>query len=168
MIEAVLSLILISGLLVVSLNTVGASTIGQSKVGDRARAQLLALDLMNEILEQEYQDPTETPVFGLEPLDIGAGRTGFDDVDDYRNYSASPPVHRDGTAIAGLTGWTEQVAVSRVLATSPSTTQPAGVETGVKRITVSIKKGNATLASMVALRAQTNPVSPTGAIIYQW
>ncbi|MBI3832760.1 MAG: hypothetical protein HY287_00335 [Planctomycetes bacterium] len=168
MIEAVLSLVLVSGLLVVSLNTVGASTMGQSKVGDQGRAQLLALDLMNEILEQDYQDPTEPVTFGLEPLDIGPGRTGFDDVDDYRNYSASPPVHRDGTAISGLTGWTEQVAVVRVNATTPSVTQPAISETGVKKITVTIKKGTAMLATFTALRAQTNPVSSTGVPLNQW
>jgi len=166
MIEAVLSVVLVSGLLVVTLNTVGASTMGQYRVGERGRAQLLALDLMNEILEQDYQDPTETVQFGLEPGDVGAGRSGYDDVDDYRNYSASPPVHRDGTAISGLTGWTEQVAVNRVVPANPSQNQVS--ETGVKRITVTIKKGNATLASIIALRGQTNPVSSTGAIINAW
>ena len=168
MIEAVLSLVLVSGLLVVTLNTVGTSAMGQSRTGDNGRAQLLAFDLMNEILEQDYQDLNETPTFGLEPLDVGTGRTGYDDVDDYRNYSASPPQRRDGTVMSDLTGWTQQVTVVRVNVSTPSQSQPVNTETGVKKITVTIKKGNATLSTLNALKAQTNPVTASGVQINPW
>lgn len=162
LVETAIALVLVGGLIVVSLNTVGQSTKAQANIGDRGRAQLLAADLLNEIMELPYQDPTEPIVFGIEPLEGTTNRTGWDDVDDYRNYSTSPPKYRDGSAITDMSGWTEQVNITRVLAASPSVNQPAITDTGVKRITVTIKKGTATLAVVASLKARTTAPSGVG------
>ena len=162
MVECVMSLVLVSGLMVVSLNTVGASTVSQSRTGDRAIGQLLAMELMTEILQQPYEDPTETTAFGLETLDgLSVTRIGFDDVDDYQNLSMLPQ-SKNGTTYAEYVGWTLTVAVTRVDLSNHSLTRT--IETGVKKIEVTAKRGQITVASMVALKTK-GPATASGTIV---
>ena len=99
----------------------------------------LAQELLNEILQAEYQDPGETPTFGLETGEGATAnlRTDFDDVDDYHGWSSNPPRERDNaTPIAELTGWQRDVTVVLVEIAAP-TTVTATAE-GLKRITVTV------------------------------
>ncbi len=155
MIEAVVSVLVVAGLFSVAMNTVGASRARQAVTTERARAQTLASDLMAEILRLPYQDPYDTSVgIGVEGAEASAaGRTGFDDVDDYHEWSATPPKNRDGVAIDGFAGWTRQVQVSWASASNPEATATSA--TGIKRITVRVLRGKAELASLTALRSDT-------------
>jgi len=150
MVEAVFCVVLVSGLVVVSLDTLGASKMAQRNLGERAVGQLLASSLMSEIMNQNYHDPNETPLFGIEPLDNPPLRSNFDDVDDYNGWSASPPQNRDGTVIPGLTGWAQIVQVHRVDPADFSVQK--GTDSGVKRITVTITRNNVSVATLVGVK----------------
>lgn len=163
-VEAVMSLVLVSGVMVASLNAVGASFTAQRGIGDRARGQLLANDLMAEILAQAYEDPNETIAFGLEASETGGvNRSLYDDVDDYRSVTDSPPELKDGTAMQGFTGWSRSVTVVR---TDPTNlTVLALSETGAKKITVMVKHGNVVVATLVGIKTSASPAAGTGWII---
>lgn len=150
MVEAVFSVVLVGGLVVVSLDTLGASKLAQKNVGDRALGQLLASSLMSEILDQSYQDPNDTPINGLELTENLLLRTTFDDVDDYLNWTASPPTNRDGTTIPNLTGWQQSVKIEVVDPANLSTRR--STDTGVKRVTVTIKRNNVVVSTLVGVK----------------
>ena len=157
MVEAVFCVVLVGGLVVVSLDTLGASKVAQRSLGDRTRGSLLASALMSEILNQSYQDPNETPMAGLELSENSLLRTTYDDVDDYLNWTASPPQNRDGTTIPGLTGWRESVKIEGV---DPANLNSKKVpDSGVKRITVTITHNNVVVATLVGVKTGTpNPL----------
>jgi hypothetical protein len=159
-VEAVISLVLVSGVMVASLNAVGASFTAQRGIGDRARGQLLANDLMSEILAQAYEDPNETVALGLESSEIGGvNRSLYDDVDDYRAVTDSPPNLKDGTAMQGFTGWTRSVVVVRV---DPNNLTTLAIsESGAKRITITVQHGNVIVATLEAIKTKASP--PAGA-----
>ncbi len=150
MVEAVFSVVLVGGLVVVSLDTLGGSKMAQKNLGDRALGQLLASSLMSEILTLSYEDPNETPVAGLELSENLLLRTTYDDVDDYINWTASPPQNRDGTTIPGLTGWAQSVQIAVV---DPSDLSVKRIsDTGVKRITVTITRNSVVVATLAGVK----------------
>jgi len=153
MVEAVFSVVLVGGLVVVSLDTLGASKMAQRNLGDHTRGSLLASALMSEILNQSYQDPNETPIAGLELSENSLLRTTYDDVDDYINWTASPPQNRDGTTIPGLTGWQESVKIEVVDPANLNTKRT--LDSGVKRITVTITHNNVVAATLVGVKTGT-------------
>jgi len=115
-----------------------------------ASAVLLAESLMSEVLALPYADPEETPDFGPESTETAGGRNAFDDVDDFHGWSASPPQEPDGTPMAGYEGWTRSV---RVEFANPNNLLLANsTETGVKRVTVTVKYDGQTLAQLVGIR----------------
>lgn len=157
LVEVVVSTLVVSVLLVASLQAVAGSRMRQWRTADRAIGMGLAEDLMNEILSQAYSDAV-SPVFGLEAGEAAAaGRTGYDDVDDYQNLSDQPPKLRDGTAISGLGGWQRSVAVAWV---NPGNfEQTVGTDQGVKRISVTVKHNNVVAATLVGYRTSAWPAA---------
>lgn len=158
--ETVMSIALVGGLLVVALNTVGNTALGRQKMSDRGRGQLLAQDLMAEILSQDFEEPIDTPDFGRESSESGGSRPDYDDVDDYDAWDSSPPEYRDGTEIANLDGWRREVVVTWV---DPDDLTTISVSpTNVKRITVEIKRDEVPMAGLVAIRSVGLPPPKTG------
>ena len=157
MVEAVFCVVLVGGLVVVSLDTLGASKMAQRNLGERAVGQLLASSLMSEILTLSYEDPNETPDFGLELTENSLLRSAFDDVDDYVGWTASPPQNRDGTAVPGLTGWRQSVQIAVV---DPADLSRKKItDSGVKRITVTITHNSVVVATLVGVKTGTpNPL----------
>jgi len=150
MVEVVFCVLLVGGLVVVSLDTLGASKMAQRNLGDRAVGQLLASSLISEILNQNYSDPSEPPVFGLESSETSATRSAFDDVDDYNGWTASPPQNRDGTVIPGLTGWRQTVQVYRA---DPADFRVQKIgDSGVKQVTVTITRNNINVTTLVGVK----------------
>ncbi len=150
LIEASISVLLVGVLFVAAMNLVGASKFGQYKTADRQRGNHLAQALMTEILQQSYEEPVDTVNFGRESSESGGSRTDWDDVDDYDGWSGSPPVNRDGSAIANLDSWERRVTVERV--SSVNTQIVSMTETGVKKITVTALHNDMPAASLVAIR----------------
>jgi len=95
---------------------------------------------------------------------VGTNRSAYDDVDDYRNLTDSPPKLKNGTAIVGFTGWTRTVSVVRVdkdVLNCGSGTFPLCPvsESGVKKITVTVKHGNIVVATLVAIKTKASPAA---------
>jgi len=151
MVESIFSIVLVSGVVVVALNTAGATFTSRRLAADRIRAQLLAGELMSEILAQEYEEPDTTVAFGLESGEGTGNREAFDDVDDYRNLVDAPPKLKGGSQLSGFSDWSRTAAVVRVNTTNPNNL--ALSESGMKKITVAVKYRGTTIASITALKS---------------
>ncbi|MBM4018476.1 MAG: PKD domain-containing protein [Planctomycetes bacterium] len=150
LVEAVISIFIVSVMMVVALTVLGASRAGQARMADRARGHQLALDLMNEILQAAYFEPDDAALFGPEGIEVGTGRMYFDDVDDYAGWTESPPQTRSGVATSALADWTRSVAVEWA---SPNDLSCASATaTDIKRITVTVLHGVVPAARLVAVR----------------
>jgi PKD repeat protein len=160
--EAALATLVVALVLAGALATVGASRTSRARIADRMRAQQLALDLMAEILQTAYQDPVQTPVFGLEPGESATSRAAWNDVDDYNGWTESPPQTKAGSTIADCAGWTRKVLVEWI---DPATlAATSSTNTGVKRITVTAQRNGVTLATVAAYRTSGwTDVTPTPA-----
>ncbi len=112
-------------------------------------ATMLAQDLLEEIMPKKFDENPVNPVapVSLGP-DTGETRSGlpttrnYDDVDDYRNYTESPPREVDGTAMTEYTGYTRTVAVDYVSETNVDTV--SSVITRFKRVRVTVTWDNGT------------------------
>jgi len=160
LVEAVVSIAIVGVMLVAALNAVGASRVTQQKMSERARAMLLAEDLMSEILRQAYEDPDlGAGSFGLAGSEIGDGsRALWEDVDDYDGWSAAPPEEKDGTPLNGFAGWTRSVEVAWIATDDFEDEQ--GSDTGVKRVIVRVVLNDALMAELTALRTNVYQYGP--------
>ena len=150
LIEVVASTMIVGMLYVAALNSLGAATRSSESTGNRAVATGLADELMAEILQTNYSDPTDTPVFGPEGAESSGPRTAFDDIDDYNVWNQSPPRARDGTQMADRVGWRQRVTVNYVVPATP--TQTSATDQGAKRVKVTIEYNGAVLAEQFAVR----------------
>lgn len=150
LLEALVSTFVVSVMLVAALNTLGASKLGAHRMEDSARGVLLAQALMAEILPQSYLDPVDPPQFGLEAGEVAGIRATFDDVDDYHGWSSSPPRNPYGSVIPDRADWGRSVTVQ--WADPANLVSNAVVDTGIKRITVTVTRGGEQVARLGALR----------------
>ena len=152
LVEVVVAILVLSALLAASLNTDAASASMQPHVADRARARVLALDLLNEARRHPYDDPIAGSGLGPSPTEINGTRSLFNDVDDFNGWSASPPQRADGSVIPGFSGWTRACTVDYVSLSNPNTV--VGSDSGVKRITVTVHRGNQPMAAVTGIRTR--------------
>jgi Tfp pilus assembly protein PilV len=156
-IEVAISTVLVGAMLIGAMNLLGASMRGRNSDMRRAKAIRLAEDLMSEILQQRYSEPTDAAAFGPEGSEPSAAigpRTLWDDVDDYHASSETPPQTKDGEVMPDCTGWRRWVEVKYV---DPDDLAVALADTddrGVKRITVQVSYNGAQLASLVGVQTQ--------------
>jgi len=151
LVEVVISTFIVAILMVASLTVLGASRAGQLKIADRARGEQLATELMNEILLGDYLEPDDPPLFGPEGGEIGTGRMYFDDIDDYTGWTESPPQTRGGVPLPDFDGWKRSVTVE--WASPNDLTQVSTSPTDLKRITVTVQRGDVPVARMIAFRS---------------
>jgi MSHA pilin protein MshD len=133
LVEAVFSIVLVAVMMVAALQTVSASARMRSAGQEQTRGIDLARQLLSEIMQTRYEDPSGIGVWGKESSEL---RANFDDVDDYDALSESPPVDRSGVAIPGFTGWTRAVQIKWAQWNLPGATD--NTESGLKRITVTV------------------------------
>ncbi|MCH8314581.1 MAG: prepilin-type N-terminal cleavage/methylation domain-containing protein [Planctomycetes bacterium] len=155
LIEAVISVVLVGVLLVAAINTLGATAVSKRNIEHQALGYPLAADLMTEILNQAYEEPVDTVNFGRESSESGGDRTDWDDIDDYEGWSATPPEGKDGAPLDGYDQWTRSVEIAFVQ--TASLNNEVGVNTGVKRITVTASFNGVPAAELVAIRTQAWP-----------
>jgi MSHA pilin protein MshD len=123
-----------------------------------AVANLLAQDLMEEIVCKQFdEDPLNPDTTANLGPDRGETRSGtppngnYDDVDDYDGFTETPPREVDGTQMTEYTGYTRSVVVDYVLATNLDTVSTA--ITSYKRITVTVSWTSGGAAQSTVLRA---------------
>ncbi len=151
LIESVIAMVILAGAFVSLMSAVTSSRAAQVTAAERAIGDVLAEDLMSEVLGQNYQEEGIS-ILGIDGLEIlGPGRSQYDDVDDYNGWTASPPQDQDWSVIAGTEGYTRSVTVQWVWPLLVNTT--SNNETGVKRVTVTVKRGDRVVSQLVALRS---------------
>ena len=162
LIEVVVSTFLIGFVLVGALRAFAASVRASDVVDRRAQAVLLADELMAEILRQPYEQLTGPAAGTSLPFGGTANRLAFDEVDDYANWTATPPQSKNGTERTELTGWTRRAEVAVVNA--DDFTQVVTSDSGVKRITVRVEFNGDVLATLQSIqtRAWINMIPEPG------
>jgi hypothetical protein len=138
-----------------ALNMVGAAGTGLRSITDRATGNLLAEQLMAEILQQDYEDSDAAPgSFGTEGIEgVPRDRSYFDDVDDYDGWSSSPPQSNDGTVVSGYLGWRRRVDVTWVDPIDMGLILQS--DTGVKRAVITVSRNAIKIAELQAIRTET-------------
>ena len=122
------------------------ANLGRSRQGvvGNDEANYLALQMIEEIKQQYYIDPEEPDNVTLgwnTGEDVGPGRSKFDDIDDYHDWSSRPPQDRDGNALNQYADYLREVKVWYVAANDFA--QVVGANEGFKRVQVLIYRQNA-------------------------
>jgi MSHA pilin protein MshD len=152
LVEAVISLIIVSVMFTAAMSTAGAARVREQKAIDRQQGLFLAQSLMSEILDKAYIDPGPLPVFGLEATELLSPRSAYNDVDDFDGLVDSPPKDSGGTPIAGYSRWSRSVSVQWV---TPAALNTASLtDSSLKRITVTVKKNGVPVVVIYALRSK--------------
>lgn len=146
-IEVLMASIIIAVLLVSAVNLFGNLGRSRQDALDQDSAAYLVREMIEEIMEQYYQDPTIAGVFGKEGDETGSGRSSFDDVDDYHNWSACPPQDRNAKPLAKYSRLTRSVTVRYVK--SNSFTDTAAADEGFKEVTITIRRNNMVLMQRI-------------------
>ena len=155
LIETVMCMLLISAMLVGSLQLLAASKSAEMHAARQSVGRQLAEDLMAEILSLAYEDSNPDGVIGRES-ESGGNRSTWNDIDDYDGWKQSPPEHKDGGQIAGLSsGWERSVDVEWVV--KDNVDLVSGAETSVKRVIVSVSFAGELITEKVAIRTAAWP-----------
>ena len=152
LVEGVICTLIVGMMLVGAISTIGASRRSQQGISDRATARLLAIDLLAEIVTKAYAEPDGSFAMGADAAEQSLSRATFDDVDDFNNYEEAPPKDLAGNVIPGCEKWSRRVRIEQVDSTNPD--QPSVIETGTKRITVSVSYNGTSVAERSAVRTR--------------
>jgi type II secretory pathway pseudopilin PulG len=163
LVEASVSVVLVGVLLVAAMTVAARSAQTRYAQKDMTRGLSLARQLLAEIVQDAYEQPgVTTTTLGPES---GETRATFNDVDDFNGWVESPPADATGIPIPGFAGWSRAVKVEWVTPlVSGNTFNPSAVETGLKRITVTVTAPSGQISTAVALRSRQSMYDkPAGA-----
>lgn len=168
MVEVVVSTAIVGLMLTAAIAAVGASVMRRADTADRSMASYLGRSLMDEMDRKPYEaggaadggslSVSVTVVGELETPGAGDGgsgsdgRAGYSTLDSYSGLVDAPPTRADGTKIDGGSGFSRTVDIAIVDANNPALMSAS--DTGVKLVTVTVKKRGETLAVMKTLRTR--------------
>jgi len=168
LVEAVVAAGIVGLMVVASMNLLGGAVRTRIVDNDKRTALMLAHQLMTEIQQQPYKDPTPLNLtFGVEPGESSATRADFDDVDDYNLYQEKPPHFKDGTMVTGYDAWKRNVKVTWV---QPGTLTSSLVDTGLELIEVDVTDPSNRVTIVSALRSNYTAADapPSGTTALSW
>jgi len=140
-VEVVVSITILAILTVAAMELFGNLGRSKSAILSQDEGNYLAIEMIREIMQKYYQDPNNSDEFGIGADEIKPNRRQMDDVDDYHNWSQSPPQDRRGTSLTQYAHLTRSVQVRYVEADDFSET--AENDEGFKEVTITIKnQGN--------------------------
>lgn len=159
LVEVILATVVVGVMMAGALATVSASQRASRTQADQAFAQVLAQDLLDEMMGLAYADASDSAVTNgpTAAETLPGNRSLLNDVNDYKSWSESPPRRRDGTAISGAGTLTRRVAVDFV--TPDAWTTPSVTDQGAARITVSVTRGGGTIATAIGMRTSGPPAT---------
>jgi len=137
-----MSVLIVGVMLVAALETIGASARDSVLQQEQCQATALAEQLLSEIVPCRYADPN---------TESGETRATWDDVSDYDGLTENPPTARNGSPLAGYTGWQRKVQVHFVDPGHPSV--PVGSDAGLKRVIVTVVSPRGKTTTLTALRS---------------
>jgi Tfp pilus assembly protein PilE len=152
LVEAALSVVMVSVLILMSLSSMGSIAKGRQVVTQGYQGTMLAEQLMTEICQNRYVDPNNGTALApaTNEKSTPASRNLFVGVGNYNAWSETPPQYKNGTTISNFTGWTRAVAVAYI---TPSTMAVSATDTGVMRITVTVTDPRGSVTTLVGLRS---------------
>ena len=146
--EVVISAAILGSVGVLAMNGISATYRSQLDTSDFARADLLARDLMDEILQQEFEAIPNVEIL-IEPGDTT--RTTFYHLDQYDNWnsdSSQPPQTKNGLLLGVGSGWSRAVNVDSV--SIDNIDLDNGADTGIKRVVVVVGRNGRKLITETA------------------
>lgn len=151
--ETVIGALLVGGVVASTLQIVGPTIRATKLAEDRKTAAVLADEMLDEIATHPFVDPTNpSNTNGPEVGEATGNRNAFDDVDDYHAWSAAPQ-QADGTPLPAIgSGWIIRISVHHVQPANP--TQVVATDTGVKLVTVEVRRNGTVLAERSMLRTR--------------
>lgn len=151
LIETAVSMTLVGVMLVAALSAVAAARRFEVTGETQRMGSALVDDLMNEILSKLYADTDDALAPGPSAAESATGnRSLFNDVNDYINWTESPPAYSNGSKMEGYDDWTRTVSIHFLDPGNRAGT--IGVDQGIARITVAALHGGATVDSLVSIR----------------
>lgn len=153
LVESMIAVLILSGLMVAAIQGAALSAAIQMLTAQRSTARMLAQALAADIAQLPYQNPTGVSALGRESGEISTSKLNYNDVDDFNAWTESPPQDKNGNLLAGTAGYKREVSVDWV---NPiDLNQPVAAESGVKRVTISVSRGNKVLATHTFIRTAT-------------
>ena len=153
-IEVIISAVIISVLLVAGLMLFAMLGRSQAAANEMEIAAHLAVELIEEITESNYAGDSNIIVFGPDPEELGPDRTLYDDVDDYHNWSANPPLDHFGQPFTQYGDFTRSVDVQYVKAADFSLTSIT--DEGFKQVVVTVTRNGRELTRQTYIIADTD------------
>lgn len=152
--EVVVSTMLVGILMTAALTSVGSSARTTAVTAESGAAVLLARQMMDEIIVLPYEDPSQSPEFGLEfgESNSTSTRTQLDDLDDYLNWNDSPPRLRDGTLQTNYSAWQRTVDVEKINDSDYSVRSDSSSDKGIRRITVRVTSPTGKITTLSCFR----------------
>ncbi len=152
LVEAVISTLIVAGLLVASLSVVSQGA--KVRLSNQMRLDGLryAEILLAKVQALPYDDPNDTPLLGVEVGDVTATPATYDDMDDFDGYQESPPTDASWQAIPVASRWKLTVTVAYV---DPSASYAVvATDKGVKKVTVTASSGGKPYATLWTIRTR--------------
>jgi type II secretory pathway pseudopilin PulG len=144
LIEVAVSTVIVGVMMTAALSAVAASAKERAAMANSATAQALGEALLAEIESVACGR-------GVIAANLGApNRAAFDDVGDYAGLDDSPPKERDGTAIAGVTGFARSVGVTNV---DPTTLATGAPDSGFRKVVVTVTFNRKALTTLWTVRS---------------
>lgn len=144
LIEVAVSTVIVGVMMTAALSAVAASARERAAMASAATAQALGEALLAEIESVACGSGTIATTLGA------TDRLAFDDAGDYAGLDDSPPKERDGTAIAGVTGFARSVSVTNV---DPTTLAAGAPDSGFRKVVVTVTFNRKVLATLWTVRS---------------
>ena len=168
LIEVVVSMMLVSAVLLVCLNTSANLMRGHGRQLSALQSEAVIGPLLDEIAALPFRDLGDQPSFGPEADESTGARGTFDDVDDYVQYTASPPRHRDGAAMDGAEGWSVDVTVQPAEPSGSGFTIVENKSAPLRAITVTADSPDGQSFSQTVLVADIPRAAGVSGSVQQW
>ncbi len=144
--EAVIGLLVVAVAVGGALQATTVARLETIAADDRVVARSLITALHTQMSALCYRDPQSAfTTFGPDAGESTTGPAGWDDVDDAHGWSGMP------TIVTATSDWSLTVSVSFANAASPAVS--AVTETGLKRISVTARRGQRVILTEEFLRA---------------
>lgn len=154
--EVAVSTLLVGVLMVASLRSVESSLRTWQAASASGDGTALAQQLLDEIMLVTYaEDVGSGANFGPESGETTspASRTLFDDLDDYDDWTASPPQDATGNPLPNYTGWTRSVIVKKLSTDLYEATSDNSADHALRQITVTVTSPTGEVTTLIGWRS---------------